>query len=891
MNASGYSVDNTHIGDVLITEDLKINGSLDTGSLVFSEAKLSTDLDCDNNNIINCNNLQANTFNGGVPLTNPLSSNLDCSNNTINNCPTVQNLSGDVGVLASNNVNITGFNKTTIGAGFSTKIDVSGTETKLLNNTISCDNQNVLGVNEIHTDNLTSNQNAVIESLVDIDMSNNSLTSVSAIDTLNIGHTTNPAVPMNLTTDVVSSLKNITGVSTLGCSSVDTSSIANTVGDLFVNSNVDAQNNNITNVNTLSCDFLGNGIGSIQSLDNIDMAGNNILQCFTISGIGAPTNSINIPSNILLSNNDIKQCSFIDTLAIGYTSGLIPMTITTDTQFNFSNLTQISNLTADNINAYTINGTGIVLDIKSLTNKLSQNTLELANNSGTITTIHIFDVTGFGGTVNVAGYDYHPLNINTAYIIHGDITLTAGLLFQINCSVKGATIASKIIFDESTKDIQAFRATDNNVYLDSLTISGGGGHFSNTDVGLFNCQNFNTTTGTPPFYGRNKRFRVVNCNILSAYSLGIVYGYGTVNINNNFINGGGGAPTGIYTTIGLTVSSGLSLEFNSNKVVLFRGAQASSTTYMLRFINIDPLLQINAVNISGNILHPRDQERGVLFEEDSKTALGLIASNTFIRTGGSAPLIDYPRATTFDNYNVKELENFEILANAGVIDATGVLECSTTTLNAQSSATFIDLDMPITSINPISKAKRFAYKFIVTGVSGGSYTKGNFLVSVTNPAIYGYIIEQQTILAGTEILYITDMNGIFPDLLNYKEQDSSLTDTGVTSTGLQIGNNSNNIELYYFDKDPIDVQFGIQISYENSSADDEIQFRLELDTGSGYSQITDSLISTASVRANRGVSTTMNVIQRLQRGDLIKLVYRYIDVTTTTIQRITYTGK
>jgi hypothetical protein len=254
-------------------------------------------------------------------------------------------------------------------------------------------------------------------------------------------------------------------------------------------------------------------------------------------------------------------------------------------------------------------------------------------------------------------------------------------------------------------------------------------------------------------------------------------------------------------------------------------------------------------------------------------------------------LIDYPRATTFDNYNVKELENFEILANAGVIDATGVLECSTTTLNAQSSASFVDLDMPITSINPISKAKRFAYKFIVTGVSGGPYTKGNFLVSVTNPAIYGYIIGQQTILAGTEILYIVDMNGIFPDLLNYKEQDSSLTDTGVTSTGLQIGNNSDNIELYYFDKDPIDVQFGIQISYENTSADDEIQFRLELDTGSGYSAISDSLISTAATRANRGTSVTMNVIQRLQRGDLIKLVYRYIDLTTTTIQRITYTGK
>jgi len=800
MNSSGYSRDNQHTGSVLITENLTVRGDVKADDLVFDEAKLGGNLDCDNNDILNCNNLQAVTFNGGVPLTNPLSSNLDCANNFVENCPQVQNAGGGLTFVASGTI-LTFAPSVNLNA----KVIIDATTTRLSGNEIKCDNQNVTGVNEIHTDNLTSNQNANIESLVDIDMSNNSLTSVSSIDTLNIGHTTNPAVPMNLTTNMICSLNSITGVGTLGCSSVDTSTISNTVGDLFVNSNTDFQTNNISNIGNTNTD-----------------------------------------------------------------------TVTT---------TQINGNPGLNINLPTAQ-----LTTTSQENRIFQERIIYGTTLPQQTTIHIFEASGFGGTVNVAGFDFHPLDINTAYIIHGDITLTAGLLFQINCSVRGATIASKIIFDESTKDIQAFRATDNNVYLDSLTISGGGGHFTSTDVGLFNCQNYSIGAGAP-FYGRNKRFRVVNCNILSAYSLGIVYGYGTVNINNNFINGGGGSPSGVYTRVGLTVSSGLSLECNSNKVVLFAGAQTASSTYMLRFISIDPLLQINAVNISGNIFHPRDVERGVLFEEDSKTALGLIASNTFIRTGGTAPLIDYPRATIFDNYNVKELENFEILANAGVIDATGVLQCSTTTLNTLNSATFVDLDMPITAINPISKAKRFAYKFIVTGVSGGPYTKGNFLVSVTNPAIYGYIIEQQTILAGTEILYITDMNGIFPDLLNYKEQDSTLTDTGVTSTGLQIGNNSDNIELYYFDKDPIDVQFGIQISYENSSADDEIQFRLELDTGSGYSPITDSLISTASVRANRGVSATMNVIQRLQRGDLIKLVYRYIDSTTTTITKITYTGK
>jgi len=635
-------------------------------------------------------------------------------------------------------------------------------------------------------------------------MSNNSLTSVSSIDTLNIGHTTNPAVPMNLTTDVLSSLKNITGVSTLGCSSVDTSSIANTVGDLFVNSNTDFQTNNISNIGNTNTD-----------------------------------------------------------------------TVTT---------TQINGNPGLNINLPTAQ-----LTTTSQENRIFQERIIYGTSLPQQKTIHIFEASGFGGTVNVGGYDYHPLDINTAYIIHGDITLTAGLLFQINCSLKGATIASKIIFDESTKDIQAFRSTDNNVYIDSLTISGGGGHFTSTDVGLFNCQNYSIGAGAP-FYGRNKRFRVVNCNILSPYSLGIVYGFGTVNINNNFINGGGGAPSGVYTSIGLTVSSGLSFEFNSNKVVLFRGAQASSTTYMLRFISIDPLLQINAVNVSSNIFHPRDEESGILFVQDAKTGLGLIGSNTMIGEPNTT-LINYTNQSNFNNYNVPELQNFEIEGNSGVIDSDPILTAGCGLSNTLNSATYVDLDIPIQNIRPLITTKRLAYKFIATGISGGSYTKGNYLVSVSNPTIYGLIAEEQVILAGTQILYISDMSNSFPNQNNYKEQDTTFTDTGITSTGLQVGDNTDNMELYYYDKDEHDLQFGIGISFINDSKDEEIRFSLSYDDGTGYTRLNDSEIQTSNVKDNRPYSTTLSYIQKMKRGDKIKIVYRYEDPTNTTIQTINFNAK
>lgn len=838
MDSNGFSKDNTHLGDVEVIGDMNITGDLDAGALVFDEAKLSGNLDANGNDILNCGNLQATTFNGGVPLTNPLSSNLDCSNNTIDNCPTIQNIAGDVSIIASNNAITTAFNEIKLSVGFSSKLNISGTTTSLLNNTIQCNNNNILGVNEIHTDTLTSNQNAVIQSNVNLDMTNNSINGANSVDTLNIGHIINPAIPMNLTTD-------------------------------------------------MTC-----GLNDIKSI--------NILETKNISGIGGSTLIVDSSSNH--QGNAIYEVDFLDVRALGFTSGAIPMTITTDTQFNFTDLTQINSIDtatidADSLTTPDINGRpSLNVSAIDLTNLLTshrtyQQSYEMGTSLPQTKTVHIFEAVAFGGTVNVGGFNYHPLNPDTAYIIHGEITLTAGFLIQNNCSLKGATIASKLIFDESTSDIIGFKSTDHNVYLDSLTISGGGGHFSNTPIGLFDCLNFNTTIGTPPFYGRNKRFRVINCNILSAYSLGAVRGYGTLNFNSNFINGGGGSPSGVYTTYGLFVQDGLSLEFNNNKLVLWRGSQASSTAVMLTFDNSDPLLQINAVNISGNIFHPRDQESAIEFKNGSKTGLGLIASNTFIRTGGTAPLILYQRSDTFPNYNVLPLINYEILANAGVVDAQGVLMATTGTHNSLSSATFTDLSIPITSINALTKSKRFAYKFIATGVVGGSYSPGNYLVSVSNPAIYGYIIEAQTILAGTEILYIVDMTGIFPNLTNYKEQDSTLTDTGITSTGLQIGNNSGNIEFYYFDKDPIDMQFGIQINYENTSADDEIQFRLELDTGSGYSAIPNSTLSTSAGRANRATSATLNIIERLERGNLIKLVYRYIDTTTTTIQSIVYTGK
>ncbi len=887
---------------------------------------------------------------GGGGVSNPMTSNLDGGGFNIVNVPTLQN-TGDMTIFPTGNLLMTSGGELKLGNGFSTKLSIDGTDTKLLGNNIDCDNKEVFSVNRLHCDNIIPSATGDITIESNIDMSNNNINSCIVMDTLNIGHVTNPSVPMTITTNTDLDNNNISGVNVVSANQVSASgvSVANlnvsgditsTTGDVKMGDNLDVNGFNVLNVNTLfgvgtvfnnltigasNTSFLGGTMNQINSIETnsistsilasgvspaIDIQGdmnfnlNNVsninrLELKTLSGNSGTT--MVLDSDIKCNSNNFSQVNNLDVLSLGYTSGAIPMTITTDTQFNFKNLTQIQDLTALGIvNCSQLETTNInsntTLDINSTTKtSLFNPRLELGT-STTTTTIHIFEASALGGTVNVGGKLYHPLNINTDYIIHGTITLQAGLLIQQNCSIKGSSISSKLVFDESANDIVGFRSTDNNVYIQDLTIGGGVGNFSSTlgGYGLFLCEDYSLSS-SPPFYGRDKRFRVVNCNIIAPFSFGQILGYSTLNINNNVFSGGGNDPlSGIYTNQGLIVGDGLSLEFNNNKIVLFKGAVSFSNTFLLRIISIDPLLGFNAVNISGNIIHPRSSEIGIDFEEGSITKLGLISANTIIRTGGVGKLINYPNNTQFDNYNAKEILNYEIIGNAGVINGEAILQASTGIHNSLSSATFIDLDIPITSINALTKTKRFSMLFVATGVSPTSgYTAGNLIQSQTDNTKQAYIQEAITILGGTQFIWLNDMPGVFPDLLGYQEVDLSGTLTGITSTGLQIGNNSGNLEFKMIDKDPVDLQFNVQITYQNNGADDEVQFRMLKDdqAGTGYVPINQSLISHTVSRANRNDTATLCFIERFNSGETLKLEYRYIDPTTSTIQSLDISAK
>ena len=290
----------------------------------------------------------------------------------------------------------------------------------------------------------------------------------------------------------------------------------------------------------------------------------------------------------------------------------------------------------------------------------------------------------------VATEDFYPIPAGTLFIIDtpGNVPLVLdyGFFFNANSGLCGVDLSTSTIeFDESVRDITGFRSDNQNVYISDLTIIGGGGHNSSTGIvpgvgaplGLFSCENFDSTA-SPPFYDRNKRFRVQNNNILWPHRLGSVQGFGTLNANSNFINGGG-AGAGPYTYDGLHVTGGLSLEMLGNKMVLFAGAAIASTGALL---TLDPNLTavsgarvgFNVTLVEGNIFHPRDDERGIVFDAESTTALGNVSGNTFIRTGGSFPLVDYPKfpktgAEEPQNYNALPVLNYVFDSNTGITDS------------------------------------------------------------------------------------------------------------------------------------------------------------------------------------------------------------------------------
>ncbi len=524
---------------------------------------------------------------------------------------------------------------------------------------------------------------------------------------------------------------------------------------------------------------------------------------------------------------------------------------------------------------------GLLLDINEI-NDLSSNgisvTSEFKMNQNDITNIRSMSLTAtqYISRIEDMGTpigNYYVIPDNTTWIIVGQITLQYGIEFGINCSLRGIDFSAQITFDETSRDCD-IKAVDNNFYLSQLTIVDGGGRFTgNTTLvrGLLNAQNYNVSAPAP-FYARNKRFKVTDVNILRPFKIGTIEGFGTLNITNNFFNGGGGLAgqaTSYYTNEGISISDGLSLEFNNNKVVLTLGAQQASTLKQLNMkARVSSLLGFNAVTITGNIFHPRNSETGIDFDADSRTQLGNISGNVFIRTGGTSPLINYTDQTTYDNYNPLSIENYSINANTGVVDSEPNLKCGINDSQSISSATATLLEPADNAdVEVINVSSRFAIQLDLTGVSVPFVA--NERITDTASGSTALILAVDTESGGNQSVYITDMSGKF---------DTTPT-TFTSATGSATGGSLRWI-CRYCEKDP--RKLVLTATFSVSVGNNKQYFVAPSMNGA-----VDSLCEVGGVSDSSGAGATISVVcsKRYEEGDKEQFYFRTADASAGNITK------
>lgn len=652
-------------------------------------------------------------------------------------------------------------------------------------------------------------------------------------------------------------------------STLSDTDILNKNGDTMIG-NLDMNTNNITNVFKINADRIQTStpLAEMQVESTLRLRGNDIVDVDNLAtniNVRTPqietntiatrnltyvefSNDLRLAGNNILIGGDIQTTSFSST---DFKSNDVDV----DCNLDLLGTRNIKN--AVSVSTGTLNG-GLSPNISVGADLDLQTTQDISNiRSMTITsTQYISRIEDMGTPVG----NYYVIPDNTTWIILGQITLEYGIEFGANCSLRGIDFSAQITFDETSRDCD-IKAVDNNFYLSQITIVNGGGRFTGTPAsvrGLLNAQNYNVGAGAP-FYGRNKRFKVTDCNILRPFKIGTVEGFGTLNVTNNFFNGGGGLAgqaTSYYTNEGLSVSDGLSLELNNNKMVLMLGAQQVSTLKLLNMkARVSSLLGFNAVTITGNIFHPRSTETGIDFDADSRTSLGNISGNVFIRTGGTQPLINYDNVSNFDNYNPLSIENYSVSANTGVVDSEPILKAAIESSQSISSSTLTKLvAQDNAQFLPMNTSSRFATRLDLTGVTQAFLA--NERITDTASGSTALILLADAEVGGNQTVYILDQDGFF---------DASPT----TFTSPSGGNATGGSLLFYWrysEKDPRKLSIIISLDFVVGN---NVTFSASLNLGA----LADETCEVTSMSPSSGPGSTLTVVcaQRFEDGDYIEL--------------------
>ncbi len=404
--------------------------------------------------------------------------------------------------------------------------------------------------------------------------------------------------------------------------------------------------------------------------------------------------------------------------------------------------------TAYQVDSYVRDGIAIY---KSITNNNLNNPVSDTNNWEFVATLKSGSNVVFVNTLSdlpTPITNNITLADNTAYIIFGTVNVgTNSITYGANSSLLGNDIlTSKLIFEGSGSKLIA---RNQSLYLRDLFITCDAGQlFDALDI------DYLIDPSVDPFQGRSKFFRVINCVLFGGVAgngsdVGYIEGFGTTNFNNNVVRN---------WDVGLKASNGLSFEATANKSVLWN--QQSADMITLRDDNWSNQPNnatgyiptgINALIITGNILHPKNNEFAWKVEIGHNTGAGTISGNTFILTGNTTGGILNP---TGQDYN--DLANFTIKNNQGGRDNTALIQSyiepdgtTATTALTQNVVTKVDFNDLILSSNNLFFSQRilvnstqfFEVQQIITGQTSTNTAKIRSIDSANNYLYVDYIVD------------------------------------------------------------------------------------------------------------------------------------------------------
>jgi len=336
---------------------------------------------------------------------------------------------------------------------------------------------------------------------------------------------------------------------------------------------------------------------------------------------------------------------------------------------------------------------------------------------------------------------------DTSYVVFGTVNVgTNSITYGTNSSLAGNdSITSKLIFEGSGSKLIT---RNESLYLRDLFVTCDSGQlFDALDI------DYLIAPAADALQGRSKFFRVLNCVLFGGVAgngsdVGYIEGFATTNFNNNVVRN---------WDIGLKVSNGLSFEATANKSVLWN--QQSSDMITLRDNNWSNQpanstgyipAGINALIITGNILHPKNNEFVWKVEVGHTTEAGTISSNTFITTDNVTGGI-----LNLNGQDYNDLANFTINNNQGGIDNTALIQSyinpdgtTTTTALTQNIVTKLDFNNLILSSSNLYFSQRilvnsvflFEEQQIITGQTSTNTAKIRSIDTVNNYLYVDYII-------------------------------------------------------------------------------------------------------------------------------------------------------